>query len=710
MLCKRAISFQQGLDRGVLIQSANHEANAEPLQLTTRRMVASMKILTTSLLLLCLCPQLLFAEVTRLEVKTRELLSGADGAIEYEKIDGKAFYTLDPDAAANQRIVDIALAPRNAQGLVEFATDFEILVPTTGVRSDALLYSVNNRGNNTLPPEISLTHPLSRKGYTYLATGWINELAADDGRLRLEAPIVGNEGSPVTGLVRYEIIVNRPENNVNIAGENHLAYAPSDRGMGEATLTKRINQLDPRESIPRDKFSFAITPVANANQPVVQLVLDGGLEPGVIYELMYEAKDPVLAGAGLAGIRDIVSLLRHGTHDTALKEQLDSFNLPRFEHTVAWGNSQSGRLLRQFLYQGFNADVSGQQVFDGIVPVIAGAGFGMFNTRFAMPTRTNGQHENLLYPNDYFPFTYGESTDPYTGRSDAILRQSRMSNTEPKVMHIQTSNEYWVRGGSLAHTDPLGTHDAQIPDNVRFYTIGGSQHSSGNGTPNNNRGLGQLPNNHNMWSPIADSLLVAMVDWLSAGTLPPPSRYPKIANNTLVPSHLDNGAINPQAWRALPGYSHPKASYQVGYTDFGDEFLVQGIATRQVMFTTQWYKSLVPAVNRDNNDLPSNTILPPLTAVPLGTFVPWNLRRPETGAETELARLAGGYIPFAPNIEIAQQNNDPRPSLEKRYASAQEYLVEYERATDNLIEQGYLLRAFKARFMEIAQENLEVLQ
>lgn len=673
-------------------------------------MAIARTLKTISLLIVCLYPIALFAEVTRIEVKSQETLGGVEDPIQYEKITGKAFYTLDANDPANQRIVDIELAPLNAQGLVEFATDFELLIPKTGMCSNALLYSVNNRGNNSVAPELSLTHPLSSRGYTYLATGWINELEPSDGRLRLEAPIVSHEDAPVTGLVRYEIIVNRSENNVNIAGDNHLAYAPSERGMGEATLTRRVNQQDPREGIAREQYSFSIMPVTGANQPMVRLVLEGGLEPGVIYELIYEAKDPVLAGAGLAGIRDMVSLLRYGTGISALAEQLSAFNIPAIEHTVAWGNSQSGRLLRQFVYQGFNADLNGQRVFDGIVPVIAGAGFGMFNTRFAMPTRTNGQHENLLYPNDYFPFTYGDSIDPFSGRSDGILRQSRLSNTEPKIMHIQTSNEYWVRAGSLAHTDPLGTRDADIPDNVRFYTIGGSQHGSGSGVPSSSRGLGQLQSNHNVWNPFASSLLVAMVEWVSDEALPPSSRYPKIENHTLVASHLEDGQINPDAWRPLPGYSHPKAIYQVGSVDFGDEFLTQGIMSRQPMFTNQWYRALVPTVNRDNNDVPSNTILPPLTAVPLGTFTPWNLRRSETGADTELARLSGGYIPFAASIEEAGRNNDPRPALVKRYASAQEYLEEYERATDELIAQGYLLPEFKARLLELAQHNQDVLQ
>ncbi len=650
------------------------------------------------------------ADVTQIDIHEREMLGEADAQVRYEAIRGLLHFALDPTLAANQIIVDIGLAPRNAQGLVEFSADFELLVPRGAVQSNTLFYYVNNRGGSTLPPEDSLEHPLAQRGYTFLSTGWINELAPGGNRQRLHAPIVGSAQEPVTGMVRYEIITNRAENNVNIAGDNHLAYAPSTLEMAEATLSRRVNQGDPREMIPRDQFSLQTTPVADSNQVLVTLVLNGGLAPGVVYELMYEAKDPVLGGAGLAGIRDAVSLLRHGTPDAAVSAQLGSLSLPEIQHTVSWGNSQSGRLLRQYLYQGFNADSAGRRVFDGVVPVIAGGGFGMFNMRFAMPTRTNGQHENLLYPNDFFPFTYGESTDPFTGMTDGILQRARASNTEPKVMHIQTSNEYWIRGGSLAHTNPEGTADAIIPENVRFYSIGGSQHGSGNGVPSDRATSGQLPANPNMWTPIANTLLVAMAEWVSHDTFPPPSRYPRIADGSLVVSHLDGTTINPDAWHALPGIAHPKAMYHVGYADFGPQFRTAGIIGRHPMSSDRWYGGRVPRVNSDNNDLGQSMVLPPLTAVPLGTFIPWNLRNAATGAETELARLTGGYLPFARSTAQARESQDPRPALDSRYASVQAYLQAYDAALENLIAEGFLLPEYRDTYRALARKNQSVLE
>lgn len=662
-------------------------------------MFTSQKIRSLFLLLFLFGTSLASADLSRLEVKSRETLQDAAVNFTYERVEGVAYFTLDPSDPANAAITDIQFAPRNQAGLVEYSADFRMLIPDASIANGGLLYHVNNRGGSQVAPESGLTDPLSGLGFTYLVTGWINELTPASGRILLHAPVVGTSAAPITGEVRYEIITGAPENDVNIAGGGHLAYTPTDAGVQSATLTHRLYPNDPRVPIERSQFRMNVQTDAGSNQPLVTLNLDGGFEPGRIYELKYEARDPVLAGAGMAGIRDMVSMIRYDSSDAILAP----LALPRVTHTVAWGNSQSGRLLRQYMYDGFNADVDGRIVFDGIIPVIAGSGFGMFNNRFAMPTRTNGQESNQLYPNDLFPFTYGDSTDPFTGRTDGILKKSRASNTVPKVMHIQTSNEYWLRGGSLPHTNPQGTEDAVLPAEVRFYTIGGSQHGSGNGRPRPATTT-QLPPNPNMWSPFADSLLVAMYNWVATGVEPPASRYPKIADGTLVASHAD-GRINRAAWNRLNGVTHPEHIYVVGLADWGDRWTQERIIDKHPIGTDMYYNPLVPAVNTDNNDFPESTILPPLTQVPLATFVPWNLRAPETGAPKSLARLSGGYIPFPPNTAAAVQSRDPRNSIAGLYNSFEDYLQQYEAATDKLIAEGYLLPGFKETLMEIARGN-----
>ena len=654
-------------------------------------------LLTVSLLL---TSTLLLGEVKRLEVTGRETLSHPDVSFSYEVIEGVAHFTLDPSDSANEMITDIGYAPRNSAGLVEYTVDFKLLVPSEDIANSGLLYMVNNRGRGATAPEISLRDPLAGFGFTYLLTGWINEITPGEGRLRLHAPIVGATMRPITGDVRYEVSVTRELNDVNIAGGGHLAYEPTEAGLEGATLSQRLYQTDPRIPIERSRYDLEVDSEPDNNQPLVTLNLQGGFQPGYIYELIYEARNSVLAGAGMAGIRDLVSLIRYGGKGSDELLQLD---LPDIEHTVAYGFSQSGRLLRQYMYDGFNADIEKRAVFDGVVPFIAGGGYGMFNNRFAMPTRTSGQHSNYLYPNDLFPFTYGDSTDPFTGRTDGVLKKARQSNTVPKLMHIQTTNEYWVRAGSLPHTNPEGTEDAQLPSEVRFYTIGGSQHGSGNGIPRPAT-TGQLPPNPSLWNPIGMSLVVRMFEWVAMGKEPPVSRYPRIADGTLVPSHID-GRINGDAWNRLSFVTHPSVMYKPMHANYGSHWNEERIIEQHPYYSDHFYGALVPAVDPDNNDFAASTILPPTTLVPLATFTPWNLRSPATGAEKSLARLSGGYIPFAKDTVTALQARDPRNSVAGLYTSFDDYLAKYEAATDLQIEEWFLLPGFKEVYMDIARSN-----
>ena len=639
------------------------------------------------------------AELSRVEITSRETLSDPSVLFSYEKIEGIMHFALAPGLRANQAIVDLENAPLNEAGLVEFAADFRLLVPSENIASDTLIYHVNNRGRSTTHPEISLQHPLASQGFTYLVTGWINELSSAPGRLRLHAPVVGSEEAPIAGPVRYEISTGLATDSIAIAGLGHLAYPPTEAGLAAATLTRRLYQSEPREPIERSQFDLLVSEREDSSQVDVALALDGGFEPGYLYELIYEAQDPVLAGAGMSAIRDAVAAIRRDQKSDLLQD----LNLPKIRYTIAYGVSQSGRLLRQFVYDGFNADLNGNQVFDGVIPIISGGGFGMFNMRFAMPTRTNGHHSNHLYPNDLFPFTYGNSTDPHTGRQDGVLAKARVAGVEPKLMHIQTVNEYWLRAGSLTHTTADGRADALIPENVRFYTIGGSQHSSGDGRPRE-ASSGQLPPNPSMWSPISDSLIVAMSRWVSDMQTPPASRIPRIADGTLLPSHL-NGEINPEVWRPIAGYRHPYSMYQPSLNDYGRRWMEERVIDSHPQRANELYVALVPAVDADNNDLASATVLPPTTKVPLATFVSWNLRAPETGAENSLARLAGGYIPFATTAEDAAEAEDYRNSLEALYGSFYEYMVQYEAATDALIADGFLLSGFKEAYLQIARDN-----
>ena len=663
-----------------------------------------------AVLSLCLS-HLVYADVSSIEITSRETLSASGQAFSYQKVEGLIHLTLDPNDSGNAAIVDIEFAPTNFEGLVEYAVDFKMLIPSNNIANGGLLYGVNNRGRLQTPPENELSAPdgsaviseLTSGGYTYLITGWINELQSGAGRIRLHAPTVSAE-QPITGDVRYELSVGGEAYEIEIAGAGHLAYQPTEAGMRNASLTRRLYQTDPRVPIERSRYDLIVQQDSGANQPRVIIRMEDGFEPGVLYELIYEAQDPVLAGAGMAAIRDIVSAIRYDEG-----EQLAELDLPEIDHTIAYGFSQSGRLLRQFVYDGFNADLDQRKVFDGVVPYIAGGGYGMFNLRFAMPTRTNGHHSNYLYPNDLFPFTYGESTDPYTGRTDSLLAKARATNTVPKVMHIQTTNEYWLRAGSLPHTTPEGREDSVIPEEVRFYTIGGSQHGSGSGMIPGEPTGGQLPRNPNMWQPIGLSLIIAMHDWIANDVAPPESVYPKIADGTLVASH-GRGGINNKAWNPLRGYNYPGSMYQPAHANYGSRWESDRIVDAHPDYSDHFYRALVPAVDGNNNDLANSTILPPLTDVPLATFVSWNMRNPTTGAENSLARLAGGYIPLPKDATRAAENGDQRDSIAGLYPSFSDYLAKYEASVDSLVERRFLLPEMKAIYMEIAHTRASIFE
>src|SRR6056300_1173198 len=299
--------------------------------------------------------QPVWAQLSRVEINARETLAESGVNYSYDKVEGILHFVLDPTDPANRAIVDIEYAPVNEEGMVEYSADFRMLIPSADIANGTLVYHVNNRGRSVTHPEISLQHPAAGEGFTYLVTGWINELSSGPGRLRLHAPIVGTEQAPLTGDVRYELSTGSAADSINIAGGGHLAYAPTQQGLQTASLTRRLYQADPKTPIERSRFDLSVTEVADSNQVDVSLSLGAGFEPGYLYELIYEARDPVLAGAGMSAIRDMVSAIRYGTDAQGIAE----LELPAISHAITYGVSQSGRLLRQFIYDGFNADLEG---------------------------------------------------------------------------------------------------------------------------------------------------------------------------------------------------------------------------------------------------------------------------------------------------------------------------------------------------------------
>jgi hypothetical protein len=675
----------------------------------TRRTISPRPLLLPVTLALVLIPAgAARGELVALEVIRREPFAGGMAFGEtgpYERIVAVARFAVDPKHPRNRLIVDLDKAPRNTQGKVEFEADVFILAPKDPAKGNgALFYDVNNRGNklalrffNNAPGGNNPSKPadagdglLFRRGYTVVWCGWIGELLPGEHRLLMRAPVATDNGKPIRGLVRYEMVSDKRVDTMPLSKrEGHGSYPPTTEGEARGVLSKRLRSSDKGVVVPREAWSLERRPVPEVKEGVkgtlgqIRLRLKGGFEPGYLYELVCEAEGPIVQGLGFAAMRDLVSFLRN---DASKRNPITAVEgKPALSRAYGFGVSQSGRFLRHFLYQGFNADENNRKVFDGLIPHVSGGGLGFFNHRFAQPTRHNAQHEEHLYPTDVFPFTYEEETDPFSKQSSGILKRLAGEGDKflPKVMHTQSAAEYWHRSGSLVHTDPLSQRDAELPENVRVYAFGGTQHGPAADPPP--RGICDNLTNPGDYRPLLRALLDALDAWVRKGTAPPPSVYPRIDEKTLVDWRQAS-----TGFPAIPGIRYPKVIQQPPKCDYGPEFAAKGIITTEPPRVQGEYAVRVPRCDADGND--RGTLLPPEVAVPLATYTGWNLRRKEFGADGMLASLLGSYLPFPKTKAERLKSGDPRQSIEERYGDFVTYRKRFADTCDDLVKRRYLLR------------------
>lgn len=636
------------------------------------------------LLVPTLLPGVAAAGVTRLEIVRREVVLqgqafGAAGA--YEKLVGRVHFALDPRLPRNQGIVDLALAPRNAQGLVEFSADFYLLKPVEPGRGNGrLFYEAGNRGGKRILPvfQQATDSPdpttaaefgngaLMRQGFTLLWMGWQWDVPA--GRMRMAIPVATDGGRPITGLVRGNFIPGANATTAAIADRNHEAYPVVDPESPDHVLYVRRLPTDAPQVVPRARWRFT--------RPGT-IALDGGFEAGRIYDVVYRARDPRVVGVGLAGTRDVVSFFKHAT-------AAEGNPMPGLRHAVGWGVSQTGRFLRHFVYEGFNEDERGRRVFDGVFDQVGGAGRGSFNHRFGQQSRDQLQHFNIQYPVDMFPFTDDDQTDPVTGTTDGLLARARRSNTVPKFVHLLTNSEYFNRAGSLVHTDVTGTQDVAPPATSRIYMVASAPHIVGAFPPapyGDQDFVGQAAMNPLVYTPVIRAVFRALDAWVAEGVEPPPSRYPRLADGTLVRP----GAAG---WPDVPGVPHPSAPMTTYRLDFGPDW-AKGIVTREPPGLGAPFVSLVPAVDEAGND--RGGIRLPQIAVPLATHTGWNYRRPAIGAPDRLASEIGSYLPLPRTAADRERTGDGRRSIAERYASREAYLGRIALAALALVDDRFLL-------------------
>jgi hypothetical protein len=631
--------------------------------------------------------QTTFAAVDRIEILDREPVAGgtafgAAGA--YEKIRGRAWFALDPNAPANAAIADLTLAPRGAQGLVHFVANFLMVRPVEATRGNGtLLYEVNNRGRigmlSQLDEAPATNDPttaadfgngfLLREGFTLLWSAWVWDVAADpsEHRLVLEPPIATRHGKPITGKVAYEFLVNTPRATASFTGIEGLPYRWARPDGGDAQLTLREGPEAVRRTIPRAQWSFVPEPDGGVSR---ELRLDGGFRPGHLYELTYMARDPVVVGVGIAGIRDLLSYLRG--HPLA--------GAPPPARTLIFGISQSGRLIQTMLLRGLHVDEAGKPVFDGAFIHVAGGGKGGFDYRFAMPTRHASMLEDHIYPTDYFPFTTTTERDPLTGAHGSLLDKARQLGVVPKLFYTNESTEYWNRSASLIHTDPMGRRDIPVDPHARIYLIAGAQHYVGSQRQRDPYANCVNPLNHYR---VLRALLLGLDRWVRDRREPPASRYPRISDGSLV-----TVAAYKAGFPKIPGFVMPQTNLRPPRLDLGRRFATQRVADIIPPRTTTPFETLVPKPNDDGLDQGGAEL--PEVMVPLGTRVSFNTRDAAAGFPSATARWDGSFVPFPRNEAERQAIGDPRPSLAQRYASRDDYEAKLRTAAQRVAAAGFL--------------------
>jgi hypothetical protein len=634
----------------------------------------------------------------------------------YERLTGRVLFAVDPNDPAQADIVDIDKAPRDANGRVRFEADFMILKPLDG-GNRRVFFDYGNRGHkralqffNDAPHSndpLTLDHAgngyLMRRGYAVAWLAWEGDILPGDGRMVLDVPIATENGQPITGRIRSEIIVDAPWTASMPLSGRVAAWSYPAVSKAFATLTRRRYPYDPPETIPPSEWDFALevqgagAESGGAESAIVPadnfIHYKSGFQPGWIYELLYTAKDPKLMGLGHIAVRDFVSFLKY---DTSAANPLAGTRM-----AYGWGRSQTGRCLRDFVYRGYNADAANRRVFDGIMPHVAGAGRKWLNHRFASPIVSGGQqYEDHFNIADSFPFSYAASVDHLTGREDAILKRP---DTDPLVFHTQTATEYWVRRGSLVHTDTSG-HDLPQPETVRVYCWSSSQHSANPLLKAPPKGIGQNFSNTVATSMLFRAMLDAMDAWASHGTKPPESRIPTRADGTL---------IEYARWRrqfpAIPGVMPLAEPNALPLLDFGPD-ADKGILREPPTIVHGRndpdggpglrYAVLVPSVDADGNDVPG--VRAPMVAAPLGTYTGWNPRMRGQGYGVQW-KFEGSYIPFPNTPSERGATGDPRPSIQERYPDWQSYVAAITEAAQKLVTAGLMLEEDVERCAKAAE-------
>jgi len=629
----------------------------------------------------------------------------------YQLLSGTAYGKIDPKAAANAGLAYLKYAPLDAEGLIDYSMDFDMLRPVDPTKGNGqIFYDVINRGGNPSSfsnlNQGSLTSPgngfLMNQGYEIVWSAWQPDVDLNTTTYKAYFPIATLPGGPIVKPSMQLFIPDTAETGSlqTVVGNiltGDMTYPPVSLNtqVANVTLTVREQYTDSRTPLSASAVTFLGNSPAGEPQVRIDMTQAVGLgfDKGALYELIYDAINPWVGGVGFVSIRDLISYLRYETHDSAGNPNPARPNGMPIRAAVAFGVSQDGRLLKDFTWQGFNADLHRRRVFDGVIALVSGARKTDFNLPphaypFAQTSRWIRQHEDHDYPGAEFPFTYQTLYDPLKGQTDGILAKCTASRTCPKIFQVDSDFESWNGHISLVVTDTTGhplrgskdddkhygkQHGVVLPENVRAFQITGQQHTAGNGTPAT-LSICKLLSNPVDGKPVYRALVVDMDQWVTMGIEPPASEDPNLDAGTL--QTLDQAAAT---WPAIPGFPFNPRIWVARVGNYSVEPPTYGAS----------YPIYVPKTNAYGN--PEGGVIPPDLTAPLGTYLGRNFRKPGD-AEDELCAGNGGFIPFAATKAARLASGDSRPSLEELYpGGAAQFYAQRQAQVEALISKRLVL-------------------
>jgi hypothetical protein len=672
------------------------------------------------------------ARVTRFVVEqTRVFAEGREfGDVgQYQRLDGTAYFEVDPADPRNTVVVNLDKAPRNAAGNVEFSAPFFILKPTNMKKGNhKIFYGINNRGNkqtlgyfNNVPPGPGINDPITsadagngwmmRQGYAVVDAGWQGDVEPGGARMVPDFPVATQaDGSPIVAPVRIQY----SDRTIPVTGTFTLtlegslptnilfdSYETSDTDTSHSTLTVQAEINAPKVPIAPDQWAFGSCPGGQGSlvPSTKDICLFGGFDATKLYELIYPAKSPRVMGLGGIVTRDIGSFLRYQTQDDAGNPnplRLSAHDVG-ITHSYSFGSSSTGMYQREWLYLGYNEDESSRKVFDAIWIHKSGSHRLFANVQFADPNTYSRQDDRRDYlSTTVSPLTYVVTKDPVSGITDGLMKRPAV---DPVVFDTDTGNEFWEMKASLKVQDGTGHPQPLPPDNVRMYFLSSFQHSGNNpAVVPAPAGICANLTNPNYHGPTVRALLVALDKWVAKGIAPPKSAYPRLEDGTLV-SLADYQAAFP----TIPGVSKPTVLNGLHVLDYGPDFgPTGGILSILPPRHGATYDLMVPKPDADGIDMAG--IRPMETAAPLGTNMPWNVRA--VGFRSpNLCGLSGSFVPFATTRQERKAQGDPRPSLQERYGSHAGYVAAVAAAAANLVKRGFLLPEDARRFVLEAERS-----